>query len=92
MELMKIELSGYAVLEKVARTMGNTCRLPCPKEWQGRKVKLVLLEEVAVKTPRITKIKEKHPEPEPEKKVQPIHIEPIQNVISQRPIVFHRIK
>lgn len=92
MEPMEIKISGYAAIERTARKMGTTGRIPCPREWIGKRLKVVLLEPVEVKAPRIPKIKEKHPEPEPEKKVQPIHIEPIQNVISQRPIVFRRIQ
>jgi len=43
-EKMKIELTGYEALEKIASSSGNSGRLYVPVEWVGKKVKIILLE------------------------------------------------
>jgi putative transposon-encoded protein len=40
---MKIE--GYEALEKVAQSGGNSARIYVPKDWKGKKVKIILLEK-----------------------------------------------
>jgi putative transposon-encoded protein len=40
---MKIE--GYEALEKVAQSGGNSARIYVPKDWEGKKVKVILLEK-----------------------------------------------
>jgi putative transposon-encoded protein len=42
--LIKMELAGYEAVEKVAQAGGNSARVYVPKHWQGKKVKVVLLE------------------------------------------------
>ena len=41
---MKIELSGYAVLEKIATKQGNTAHVTVPVAWLGKRVRVVLVE------------------------------------------------
>jgi putative transposon-encoded protein len=43
---MKVELKGYEVIERVASKGGNSARIYVPKKWVGKKVKIVLVEEV----------------------------------------------
>lgn len=42
--VIKMEMSGYEVVEKVAQAGGNSARIYIPKHWQGKKVKAVLIE------------------------------------------------
>jgi putative transposon-encoded protein len=44
MDPMKIELSGYAVLEKIATKQGNTAHVTVPVAWLGKRVRVVLVE------------------------------------------------
>jgi len=44
MEPMKIELSGYAVLEKCATKQGNSAHVTVPVSWIGKRVRVVLVE------------------------------------------------
>ena len=41
---VKIELSGFEMLEKQVNKSGNSGRVYVPVEWVGKKVKIVLLE------------------------------------------------
>ena len=41
---MKIEIIGYEVIEKIAVKGGNSSRIYVPKQWEGKKVKAILLE------------------------------------------------
>jgi len=41
---MKIEVQGYEALEKRATKGGNSARVYVPKQWEGKKVKVILLE------------------------------------------------
>ena len=41
---MQIQVEGYEVLEKVVKPAGNTGRIYLPKGWEGKKVKIILLE------------------------------------------------
>ena len=40
--LMKME--GYEAVEKTATIGGNSARVYVPKQWEGKKVKVILLE------------------------------------------------
>lgn len=42
--VIKMEMQGYEVVEKVAQAGGNSARIYVPKHWQGKKVKAVLIE------------------------------------------------
>ena len=42
--LMKIEVYGYEVIEKVAMKSGTSCRIYVPPGWEGKKVKAIKLE------------------------------------------------
>jgi putative transposon-encoded protein len=48
-EKMKIEVDGYEAIEKTVAESGNSGRVYAPKEWIGKKVKLILLEPVEEK-------------------------------------------
>jgi len=41
---MKIAIEGYEVVEKTAVKGGNSARIYVPKQWEGKKVKAILLE------------------------------------------------
>ena len=43
--LIEMKMKGYEAVEKVARAGGNSARIYVPKHWQGKKVKVVLVEE-----------------------------------------------
>jgi putative transposon-encoded protein len=45
MKAMQIRMEGYEAVEKVAQAGGNSARIYVPKHWQGKKVKVVLLEK-----------------------------------------------
>jgi len=40
-----MKLKGYEAVEKVAQAGGNSARVYVPKAWQGKKVKVILLEK-----------------------------------------------
>ena len=40
-----IRMEGYEVVEKVAKAGGNSARVYVPKKWQGKKVRVVLVED-----------------------------------------------
>jgi len=42
--IIKMEMQGYEALEKTAQAGGNSARVYVPKHWQGKRVKVVLLE------------------------------------------------
>ena len=44
MKKMSITLEGYAVIEKVAKPSGNTSNVYVPKDWEGHRVKIILLD------------------------------------------------
>ena len=50
-EKMKIEVEGYEALEKEVKESGNSGRVYAPKEWIGKKVKIILLEPLNEKSP-----------------------------------------
>jgi putative transposon-encoded protein len=41
---MQVTVDAYQVLEKTVKASGNSGRVYVPKEWVGRKVKVMLLE------------------------------------------------
>lgn len=41
---MKVELEAYQVIEKEVASSGNSGRVYVPKEWIGKKVKIVLID------------------------------------------------
>ncbi len=41
---MQLQMEGYEVVEKVAKKGGNSGRIYVPKEWIGKKVRAVLIE------------------------------------------------
>lgn len=41
---MRIELNGYAVLEKIATKQGNTAHVTVPVGWLGKRVRVVLVD------------------------------------------------
>jgi len=41
---VKVELTGFELLEKVVNKSGNSGRVYVPVEWIGKKVKIILLE------------------------------------------------
>jgi putative transposon-encoded protein len=42
--LIEMRMKGFEAVEKVAQAGGNSARIYVPKHWQGKKVKVVLLE------------------------------------------------
>ena len=46
MEPMRIELTGYDVVEKKATRQGNSAHVLIPPSWIGKRVKAILLEQV----------------------------------------------
>jgi putative transposon-encoded protein len=45
-EPMKITLDAYQVIEKVVKPGGNSGRVYVPIDWVGKRVKIVLVENV----------------------------------------------
>lgn len=43
-KIIRMEMEGYEVVEKVAEKGGNSSRIYVPKHWMGKKVRAVLLE------------------------------------------------
>jgi len=41
---MKIEIDAYQVVEKTAKSSGNSGRVYVPIDWVGKKVKVLLIE------------------------------------------------
>jgi putative transposon-encoded protein len=48
--LMKAEVSGYEIIEKIVKQSGNSGRVYVPIDWVGKKVKIVLLDPVESET------------------------------------------
>jgi putative transposon-encoded protein len=44
---MQVTVRAYQVLEKTVKESGNSGRVYVPKEWVGRKVKVMLLEPLS---------------------------------------------
>ena len=44
MTKMKIEIEGYAVVDKVAKSSGRGTGIYLPKDWENKKVRAILLE------------------------------------------------
>ncbi len=42
--MIEMKMNGFEAVEKVAQAGGNSARIYVPKNWQGKKVKVVLLE------------------------------------------------
>ncbi len=45
MKEVKIELTGFEMLEKSVTKSGNSGRVYIPIEWVGKRVKIILLEK-----------------------------------------------
>lgn len=43
-KVIKMKLEGYEAIEKIATKGGNSARIYVPKQWEGKKVKVILLE------------------------------------------------
>jgi putative transposon-encoded protein len=43
---MEVKLEAYQVIEKVVKSSGNSGRVYVPKEWIGKRVKVLLMEPV----------------------------------------------
>jgi len=46
MKETQIQLTGYEMLEKKVSKSGNSGRVYIPTEWIGKKVKIILLEDI----------------------------------------------
>ena len=46
MKEMRIEMTGYQVLEKTATKTGCTAHVTVPISWLGKRIKVVLLEPI----------------------------------------------
>lgn len=44
MSKMKIELEGYAIVDKTAKKSGNGTGIYLPESWKNKKVRAILLE------------------------------------------------
>ena len=42
---VKLELTGYEMLEKLVNRSGNSGRVYVPIEWIGKRVKVILIEK-----------------------------------------------
>ncbi len=42
--LIEMKMNGFEAIEKIAQAGGNSARVYVPKHWQGKKVKVVLIE------------------------------------------------
>lgn len=42
--IMKVELEAYQVIEKTVKSSGNSGRVYVPKEWIGKRVKVLLMD------------------------------------------------
>ena len=41
---MEVTITAYEVIEKIVKESGNSGRVYVPKDWVGKKVKIMLLE------------------------------------------------
>lgn len=46
MEEMEITTKAYEVIEKKVKASGNSGRIYVPKDWIGKKVKVLLIEQI----------------------------------------------
>lgn len=46
MNKMEITTSAYEVIEKTVKSSGNSGRIYVPKEWIGKRVKILLIEPI----------------------------------------------
>jgi putative transposon-encoded protein len=46
-EAMEVKVQAYQVIEKTVKTSGNSGRVYVPKEWVGKRVKVILLETIS---------------------------------------------
>ncbi len=46
MKEMRIEMTGYQVLEKTATKTGCTAHVTVPISWLGKRIKVILLEPI----------------------------------------------
>lgn len=44
-KVVKLELTGYEMIEKEVHKSGNSGRVYIPIEWIGKKVKIILIEK-----------------------------------------------
>jgi len=44
---MEVHTTAFQVLDKTVKSIGNSGGVLVPKKWVGKKVKILLLEEVA---------------------------------------------
>jgi putative transposon-encoded protein len=45
---MEIKIKGYAVIEKTVKKSGTSGSIYVPKEWIGKRVKIILIEDLDV--------------------------------------------
>ena len=45
---MEVHISAYQVIDKTVKNIGNSGGVLVSKKWVGKKVKILLLEEVAI--------------------------------------------
>jgi putative transposon-encoded protein len=45
-EQMEVKAKAFQVIEKTVKPSGNSGRIYVPKEWVGKKVKVLLLEPI----------------------------------------------
>lgn len=45
-EKMEIKIEAYQAFEKIVKSAGNSGRIYVPKNWVGKRVKVLLLEPV----------------------------------------------
>ena len=43
--LIEMKMKGYEAVEKIAQIGGNSARVYVPKNWKGKRVKVILLEK-----------------------------------------------
>jgi len=43
---MEVKVQAYQIIEKIVKPSGNSGRIYVPKDWVGKRVKVVLLETV----------------------------------------------
>ncbi len=43
---MEIKTEGYAVIDKTVKASGNSGSIYVPKEWQGKTVRVILLDSL----------------------------------------------
>jgi putative transposon-encoded protein len=51
---MQVTVRAYQILEKTVKESGNSGRVYVPKEWVGRKVKVMLLEPLSSDEKEVT--------------------------------------